>query len=74
MSIPAWARKGAKVVCIFNATAPLILRHNYPKQNGVYTVRSVLIADDGTPVFLLNEVVNFIWEPGISQREPGFTI
>jgi hypothetical protein len=71
--IPSWARVGAKVVCITKAVSPVILRHNYPKQGGIYTVRKVVFASaDGKPCLLLNEVVNFIWEPGISQREPAF--
>lgn len=74
MSIPSWARVGAKVVCITQAVSPLALRHNHPKKNGIYTVRSVCMCDDGNPAFLLEECVNFVWDPMISQREPGFGV
>lgn len=63
MTIPSWAVKGAKVICI--QTMPHGMRIAgavYPELNQIYTIRKVVLCtigkNAGRPSLLLEEVVN----------------
>lgn len=72
--IPAWARVGAKVVCVRRAFNAVTLRHKYPLCGHTYTIRKVTRDSvSNEPIILLEEVVNTTWEIP-SSLEPGFPI
>ena len=61
--IPAWAVRGAKVVCVDAAPSgrPHIIRVKRLTQGAIYTVRGVSISEkDGEVGLLLDEVTNAI--------------
>jgi hypothetical protein len=72
-AVPAWAVRGRKVV--FKPKPEGRPRHslgNYPVPDGVYTIRKVVICQDGKPAILLDEINNEHLIGTFGDREPGF--
>ena len=57
MSIPHWAVKGAKVVCV-DGDFPYCTLKNLPTEGAVYTVRETCVHPSGAPALRLEEVRN----------------
>ena len=57
-SLPPWARKGVKVVCIEGGTSNRTAGGWAPKTNGIYTIRGVSVFPGHGACLLLREYVH----------------